>query len=132
MMQRPKYRPILDSVQSLSETAPRAQIQTGYSVFAGGMGSITTPRFELDGVTNTFQIVAYSQAGLRLGSEKGCLFDTIHTSHWVSNDSNPPMPRTRDGATSFLYTWSDPNLSSTYTVTPADALKTIKVRATFH
>ena len=60
-------------------TGPEGSGATGYSFFAGGVGAITTPRFELDAVTNTVQIVAYSQAGLHLGLSKEP-FDTLHTS----------------------------------------------------
>ena len=88
---------------------PEGSDSTGYSVFAGGMGSITTPRFELDGVTNTVQIVAYSQAGLHLGLKKE--FSTPFILHIGSARFESTDASTRDGATSFLYTWSDPNLS---------------------
>ena len=88
---------------------PEGSDSTGYSVFAGGMGSITTPRFELDGVTNTVQIVAYSQAGLHLGLKKE--LSTPFILHIGSARFESTDASTRDGATSFLYTWSDPNLS---------------------
>ena len=88
---------------------PEGSDSTGYSVFAGGVGSITTPSFELDGVTNTVQIVAYSQAGLHLGLKKELstpFIFHIGSARFESTDAS-----TRDGATSYIYTWSDPNLS---------------------
>ena len=82
---------------------------TGYSVFSSGMGSITTPDFELDGVTNTVQIVASNQSGFHLGLSKELsnpFMLHVGAASFQSTDAS-----TQDGATSFLYTWSDPNLS---------------------
>ncbi len=88
---------------------PEGSGATGYSVFATGMGSITTPNFELDGVTSTVQIVTHNQSGLYLGLSKE--LSTSFLLHVGSASFESTNASTRDGTSSYIYTWSDPNLT---------------------
>ena len=88
---------------------PEGSGATGYSVFSSGMGSITTPDFELDGVTNTVQIVAQSQSGLHLGLSKELsnpLMLHVGSARFQSIDAS-----IRKGDNSYIHTWGDSNLS---------------------
>ena len=88
---------------------PEGSGATGYSVFASGMGSITTPRFSLEGDTNVVQYVAYSQSGLHFGLSKE--LSKPFVLHVGSASFQSTDASIRKGDTSYIHTWSDPNLS---------------------
>ena len=88
---------------------PEGSGATGYSVFASGMGSITTPRFSLEGDTNVVQYVAYSQSGLHFGLSNE--LSNPFVLHVGSASFQSTDASIRKGDTSYIHTWSDPNLS---------------------
>ncbi len=84
---------------------------TGYSLFNGGMGSITAPDFELGGVKYAVQFVIHDQSGLYLGlkSELATAFSLyVASASFESTDAS-----FRRGDNSFIYHWQgvDPDWS---------------------
>ena len=84
---------------------------TGYSLFNGGMGSITAPDFELGGVKYAVQFVIHNQSGLYLGlkSELASAFSLyVAPASFESTDGS-----FRKGDNSFIYHWQgvDPDWS---------------------
>ncbi len=88
---------------------PEGSGATGYSVFASGMGSITTPRFRLEGVTSVVQYVAYSQSGLHFGLSKE--LSKPFVLHVGSASFQSTDASIRKGDTSYIHTWGDAHLS---------------------
>ena len=85
---------------------------TGYSLYNGGMGSITTPDFELGGVKYAVQFVIHNQSGLYLGlkSELAAAFSLyVASASFESTDAS-----FRRGDNSFIYHWQgvDPDWSA--------------------
>ena len=90
---------------------PNGSDTTGYSIFNGGMGSITAPDFKLGGVKYAVQFVIHSQSGLYLGlkSEPTTAFSLyIASASFESTDAS-----FREGDNSFIYHWQgvDPDWS---------------------
>ena len=90
---------------------PNGSDGTGYSVFSGGMGSITAPDFELGGVKYAVQFVIHNQSGLYLGlkSELATAFSLyVASASFESTDGS-----FREGDNSFIYHWQgvDPDWS---------------------
>ena len=88
---------------------PEGSGATGYSVFASGMGSITTPTFGLEGGTNVVQYVAHSQSGLHLGLSKE--LSKPFVLHVGSASFQSIDASIRKGDNSYIHTWGDSNLS---------------------
>ena len=88
---------------------PEGSGATGYSVFASGMGSITTPRFRLEGVTSVVQYVAYSQSGLHFGLSKQ--LSKPFVLHVGSASFQSTDASIRKGDSSYIHTWGDAHLS---------------------
>ena len=90
---------------------PDGSDATGYSLFNGGMGSITAPDFKLGGVKYAVQFVIHNQSGLYLGlkSELAKAFSLyVVSASFESTDGS-----FRKGDNSFIYHWqgADPDWS---------------------
>ena len=81
----------------------------GYSTFVSGMGSITTPDFESNGVSYTVQAVAYNHEGLHLGLSKA--FSTPFALHVDTKRFESSEASTSQGSESYIHTWSQPGLN---------------------
>ena len=81
----------------------------GYSVFSIGMGSVTDPTFEVDGVEYEVDAVAYDDRGLHLAlsNELWSPF-TVHVDTKMFESS---AASTSEGSESYIYTWSQPGLN---------------------
>ena len=81
----------------------------GYSTFVSGMGFITTPDFESNGVSYTVQAVAYNHEGLHLGLSKA--FSTPFALHVDTKRFESSEASTSQGSESYIHTWSQPGLN---------------------
>ena len=90
---------------------PAGSGAVGYSAFAIGMGSITSPDFVANGKANAVDVVAYSPKGLHLAlSRELSIPFTLHIEE-KSFESSSAL--TSMGAEAYIYTWSQPGLTWT-------------------
>ena len=81
----------------------------GYSTFVSGMGFITNPDFESNGVSYTVLAVAYNHEGLHLGLSKA--FSTPFALHVGTKRFESSEASTSEGSESYIHTWSQPGLN---------------------
>ena len=90
---------------------PEGSGAMGFSAFASGTGSITSPTFEFEGVPNRISVVVYTQSGLMLGFQDELL--TAFALHIGADTFRSEQASMQEGTSAFIHTWSDHGLSWT-------------------
>ena len=88
---------------------PEGSGAVGYSTFAVGMGSVTDPAFQVDGVEYEVDAVAYDAHGLHLALSKE--LSTPFTLHVDTKGFESSKASTSEGSETYIHSWSQPGLN---------------------